>query len=120
MLWIRGIVFDIAPEANDEVVHGPSIGILVQSPDLFENRFAGNILALVPDQMAQEFGLHQGETNGRSVHLKLELAKIDGASAELEKSVLFGLRLDNRRSLMSLAHPFTAPEQALQAREENG
>ena len=60
----RGIVFNIAPQANDEIVDGAGVSVLVQSPHFFENRFAGHDPPLVSDEMAQQFRFHQSQLDG--------------------------------------------------------
>src|SRR5213076_2390902 len=41
------IVFDIAPQADDEIVYGARVRVFVQAPDFFQNRFAGHDGAVV-------------------------------------------------------------------------
>src|ERR1700761_6226861 len=61
MLGVGGIVFDIASKANDEVVDGASVCVLVDSPDIFENVFAGDDVAFALGEVAEEICLHEGE-----------------------------------------------------------
>ena len=53
-----GVVFDVTAQANDEVVDGPRIGIFVQTPNLFEHRFAGDRLSFVLYQVPEDVHLH--------------------------------------------------------------
>src|SRR6185312_13562327 len=61
MSRFRRIVFDIAAQANDEIVDGAGVGVFVQSPYFFENRLAGDDPSLVSYEMAQQFRFHQGQ-----------------------------------------------------------
>ena len=58
MLRLGGIFFKVAPQADDEVVDGARVGVLVQAPDVLKNGFAGYISAIVPDEVAQQFRFH--------------------------------------------------------------
>ena len=42
MLGLGRIAFDVAAQAYDEIIDGAGVGILVQTPDVFEDRFARN------------------------------------------------------------------------------
>src|SRR5439155_14728529 len=37
MARLGGIVFDIAPQADDEIVYGARVCVFVQAPDFFQN-----------------------------------------------------------------------------------
>ena len=37
MSWLSGIVFNVTPQANDEIVDGAGVCVLVQIPHLLEN-----------------------------------------------------------------------------------
>ncbi len=80
---VGGVVFDVAAEADDEVVDGASVGVFVDAPDLFENLFAGDDLAFVLGEVAEEVGLHQGEAGDAVGGDDLEGVEADGAVVEV-------------------------------------
>ena len=47
-----GVVFDVAAEADDEVVDGASVGVFVDAPHLFKDLFAGDDLAFAFGEVA--------------------------------------------------------------------
>src|SRR5512141_2682181 len=59
MSRFRGIVFNIAAQANDEIVDGASIGVFVQSPHFFKNRFAGDDPSLIANEVSEQFRFHE-------------------------------------------------------------
>src|SRR5579883_984368 len=58
---IGRVVFDIAPQADDEVVDSARVGIFLEVPDLFENRLARDHAPGAANQVPQQFRLHQRE-----------------------------------------------------------
>src|SRR5579871_5541832 len=54
-----GVVFDVAAEADDEVVDGAGVGVFVDAPDLLEDVFTGDDLTLAVGEVAEEVGLHK-------------------------------------------------------------
>src|SRR5260370_22532125 len=60
VLGVGGIVFNVAAEADDEVVDGAGVGVLVGAPDLFEDLFAGDDLAFAFGEVAVEGGFPVG------------------------------------------------------------
>src|SRR5271154_1013627 len=70
---LGGILFDVAAEADDEIINGAGVGVFVQAPDIFEDGLARDGIAVAADQMAQKLGFHQGELDGRAVGVKLEI-----------------------------------------------
>src|ERR1700680_1851931 len=59
----RRVIFDIAAEADDEVVDGTSVGVFVESPNVGQHGFSRNAFTLVLNQITQNtpFHLCQGE-----------------------------------------------------------
>src|SRR6058998_2008802 len=117
------IVFDIAPQADDEIIYGAGVGVFVQAPDFFQNRFAGHDAAVVADEMAEKLGFHKGEVDGVAVDSQLKFAEVDGASVEGKHIV----SLRRGRWLgggwtrgLRLPHPVAAAQQSLQTGEKNG
>ena len=88
VLGVGGVVFDVAAEADDEVVDGAGVGILVDAPDLFEDLLAGDDLAFAFGEVAEEVGLHEGEMGGAVGGDEFEGVEADGAVVE---DVLVGL-----------------------------
>ena len=71
MAGLGGVAFDVAAEANDEIVDGASVGVFVQIPDVVQDSFAGDGMTAVADQVAEKFGLHQGELKGLLADMQL-------------------------------------------------
>jgi len=82
MLRVGGVVFDIAAEADDEVVDGAGVGVFVDAPDLFENVFAGNDFTFAVGEVAEEVGFHDGEVSGAVGGDEFEGVEADGAVVE--------------------------------------
>src|SRR5438874_10474816 len=89
---LGGIVFDIAPQADDEIVYRARVCVFMQAPDFFQNRFAGYDAVVVADEMAEKFGFHKGEVDGVAVDPQLEFAEVDGAAVERENVISPGRR----------------------------
>ena len=75
-------VFEMAAEADDEIVDGSGIGVFLQVPDLFEDHFSRHGTALVFDEVAEQFGLHQGNVNQFVAITKFEIFKVYGAAVD--------------------------------------
>jgi hypothetical protein len=73
------VVLDVAAEANDEVVDGAGVGIFVDTPDSFEDVFAGDDLAFVIGEVAEEIGLHDCQVGSAVGGDELEGVEADGA-----------------------------------------
>ena len=61
---LGGIGFEVAAEADDEVVDGAGVGVFFDVPDILEELGAGDDLAGVVQEIAQEVGFHEGEMDG--------------------------------------------------------
>src|SRR5579864_2008566 len=48
---LGGIVFDVTPQPNHEIVDGAGVGVLVQVPNFLENLFARNHAAVIAHQV---------------------------------------------------------------------
>src|SRR5262245_37558215 len=55
------LVLDISAQTYYEIIDRTRVGVLVQSPDLFQDFLAGNRTAAVADEVTQEIGLHERE-----------------------------------------------------------
>src|SRR2546427_13132704 len=86
------IVFDIAPQADDEIVYGWRVRVFVQAPDFFQNRFAGHDAAVVADEMAEKLGFHKGEVDAIAIDPQLKFAEVDVAAVEGENVISLGRR----------------------------
>ena len=82
MLGGGGIIFDVAAEADDEVVDGAGVGVFVDAPDFFEDVFAGDDLAFVGGEVTEEIGFHKGEVGGAVGGDEFEGVEADGAVVE--------------------------------------
>ena len=82
VLGVGGVVFDVAAEADDEVVDGAGVGVFVDAPDLFEDVLAGDDLAFAVGEVAEEVGFHEGEVGGAVGGDEFEGIEADGAVVE--------------------------------------
>ena len=74
---IGGLVLDIFSQAHDEIVDRARVGILLQIPHIFQDRFSGNGMARVLDQVAEQFRFHQGQLHGLFSGLQAQVLKVD-------------------------------------------
>ena len=87
---VGGIGFEVAAEADDEVVDGAGVGVFADVPDVFEDFFAGDNFIGAIDQVAEEVGFHEGEVGGLRWCVRafggadFEVFKADGATGEGE------------------------------------
>src|SRR5664279_2477683 len=61
VLGMRRVVLDVLTQSHNKIIDSARVGILAQSPHLFENRFARDNLAAVANEMPQQFGFHEGQ-----------------------------------------------------------
>src|SRR6266852_6480585 len=121
---LRRVLFDIAAQTHHKIIDRAGVGIFVQSPDFFEDRFAGYHFSVVADQVAQKLGFHQREMDGISKRAQFEFAEVDCFSVEA-KNVGPALgpgtsRIFTRRApLGSLLHPGTAAQKTLEAGDQD-
>jgi len=79
---VGGVVFDVAAEADDEVVDGAGVSVFVDAPDVFEDGFARDDLAGAVGEVAEEVCLHHGEVGGAMRSDELEGIEANGAVVE--------------------------------------
>src|SRR5277367_1302906 len=77
MFGSRWVFFDVAPQPHHEIVDSAGIGILVQPPYFFENRFARHNFAVASYQIAQELSLHHSEVDGIAQRSEFKFCKIN-------------------------------------------
>ena len=82
VLRVCGVVFDITAEADDEVVNRAGVCVLVDTPHLFEDVFAGDDLAFAFGEEAEQVGLHHGEVREPVRGDQFERIEVDGAVVE--------------------------------------
>ena len=82
MLGLGGVFFDVAAEADDEVVYGAGVGVFVEAPDVFEDGFAGDGAAFATDQVAQKLGFHERELDRGAVDAQFERAEVNRLAVE--------------------------------------
>ena len=82
MTRVRWIVFNVTPQADDEIVNGASIGVFMQAPHLREQCLARNMLALVLRQIAEDARFHHGERKHLLAHAQLASIEIHRFVAE--------------------------------------
>lgn len=115
---VGGVVLDVASEADDEVIDGAGVRILVDTPDLFEDVLAGDDLTFVFGKVAEEVGFHEGEVGDAVGGDKFEGVKADGAVVEG-----VGCGLIERRGLAEFRSrwrlPGRAAEKGLDTDEED-
>lgn len=115
MAGLAGVVFDVATEADDEVIDGAGVSVFVNAPDLFEDLFAGDDLGGAVGEIAKEIGLHEGELGGAVGGEQFEGVKANGAAGEGD---LVG-GLGRRGGGSGRALPGHAAKQAFKADEED-
>src|SRR5208282_5558537 len=59
MPGLRRVLLDILAQAHHKIVDGSRVGVLPQIPDLLQNGLARYNLSAIPNEMAQQFRLHQ-------------------------------------------------------------
>ncbi len=96
MAGMRGIVFDITPQAHDEVVDGARVGVFAQAPHFLQHALAGDGFAFVIDQKAQDAGFHQRERIDLAAGMHFQKIEVNGLLAECE-GVFRGLGRARRR-----------------------
>ena len=79
-----GVALDVAAEANDEIVDGARVGVFVEIPDVMQNCLARDGFAGAADEVAKEFGFHEGELNRLFADLELERLKVESFAVERE------------------------------------
>src|ERR1700759_4364308 len=79
---LRGIIFDVAAQANDEVVDSAGVGVFTHAPYLLQQLLARDDAALVAHQIAEQIRLHDGETDIASRGTQFERGEVDGAIVE--------------------------------------
>jgi hypothetical protein len=82
MLGIGWVVFNVAAKADDEIVDGAGVGVLMDAPDLFEDLLAGDDLAFAVREVAEEVGLHQSEIGDAVGGDEFQGVEADGAMVE--------------------------------------
>ena len=88
MLRLARVFFEIAPEAHDEIINRPRIGVFVQSPDIPEDRAARYGATLVLDQVTQQLRFHQRQLDGAVLCTEFQRSKVDGLSIEAENFIV--------------------------------
>ena len=58
MFRLRRILFQVAPQAHDEVVDRARVGVFVQVPHVFEDRLSRHRLAGVLHEVLQQIAFH--------------------------------------------------------------
>ena len=94
MLGFAGVFFEIAPQAHNEIINRPRIGVFVQPPDIPQNRAARDGAALVLYQVAQQLRLHQRQLNCAVLGAKLERFEINGLPIEAKNFSVLRSRLN--------------------------
>jgi hypothetical protein len=118
VVGVRGIIFDVTPQADDEVVDGAGISVFVDAPDLFKNLLAGDDLAFAFGEVAKEVGLHEREMCDAVWRDEFESIEADGAVVE---DILISLTRESRwRGLRSCGVlPGGTAEKGFDADEED-
>src|SRR6185437_11986456 len=79
------------------------------------------------NQIAEQFGLHDGEVDSAPQVAQLKISEIDGYALERKHAeftaigiAAFARSRNHRMERIGLHHPFPAAQQTLQARKKNG
>ncbi len=92
MFGLAGVILDVAPQPDDKVVNGASVGVYVQSPNFLKNRLASNDATAIANQMPQQFRFHQSQLDHISIDSQFELAEVDGPPIKRERVVFVDLK----------------------------
>ncbi len=85
----RGMILDVASQADDKIINCARIGVFVQAPHIFQNRFPRYGASILAYQMAQKFGFHQRELDGVVGRAELEIIKINCPAVECEEVLVW-------------------------------
>src|ERR1700728_3347868 len=129
MFGLGGVFFDVAAEADDEVVDGARVGVFMQAPDVFEDGLARDGAAFAANQVAQQLGFHERELDRGVVDAKFQRSEIYRLAVERKYfgiagsvcaggvGVCSGILTIGRAALWRSFfsdEPLAAPQQALQ------
>src|SRR5216683_778185 len=67
---------DVPAQTHDEIVDGARVRILVEAPYVLEDRFSGNRMAGVLDQIAKKLRFHQGELQALVTDLQPKVLEV--------------------------------------------
>src|SRR5579862_3714344 len=121
MFGLAGVILDVAPQPDDKVVNGASVGIYVQPPNFLKNRLTSNDATAIANQMPQQFRFHQSQLDHISIDSQFELAEVDGPPVKRERVVFVDLSgscwrsLPFRRCCLARPHPIATAQQPLQS-----
>ena len=106
---------------HDEVIDGPRVRVLVQAPDLLQNLFARDDLAIVSDEVAQQLRFHQREAD-RAVAPSGVPVRRNRSCGRQKKKFRNPPRCRAHfpwTCRVLPPHPLAAAQQSLQARQQN-
>ena len=82
MTRLGRLLLDVPPQANDEIIDGARVGILVEIPDIFEDRFSRNGMPDILDQVAEQFGFHEGQLERLASNLQSQILEVNDFVSE--------------------------------------
>ena len=82
VLRVGGVILDVAAKADDEVVDGAGVRVLMDMPDLLEDGGPRDYLAFALGQKAEQVGLHDGEVGEAIGGDEFESIEVDGSVVE--------------------------------------
>ena len=84
VLRLGGIVFNVAAQADNEIINRARIGIFLQVPDLFQNFFARYGTPAIADEIAEQICFHQRELENVLAVVQLQFLVIDCLAGKAE------------------------------------
>src|SRR6267143_1060048 len=133
MARLSRILFDIAPQPHDEIIDRASVGVFVQTPNVFQNRLPRNYASLISDKMTQQHRLHHCQVNHVRAGAEFQRSEIDALAVKGKCSEFIGAgsiikstqlhtrwsRRFFRSGLLPRLLPLAPPHQSLQPCQKN-
>src|SRR3954470_7088250 len=115
------VILNVPSQPHNKIIDCPGVCVLVQSPDLFQNLFARDYLAIVLHEMPQQFRLHHREPDRAVVRAQLQFAKVDRSARKREgPEIPAAVGLTFTRTVCRLPlHPLAPTQQSLQPGQQN-
>src|SRR5206468_490618 len=107
----------VLPQAYDEVVDRARVGVSGEVPNIMQNGLAGNYLAGMVDEVAQQLRLHLRERDSLAAGLELERGEVYLLPIEAKDVIFAARRFVGRGS--GAMRPLVTTQQRLQPGYQN-